>query len=139
MEVHKKTQHSLRPASRHKPACTTAWKKWLWSIAFIAPLLPSTVFADTYADTFASGTYTGSTGTLTWPATDWTGQTSNEGSVDIEIDLASLSWLQYDWFSATGDLDDAGDPDGVADNPEARITFGTYRGHDRIIYWEEIQ
>jgi hypothetical protein len=80
MEVRKKTQHSLRPGSRHEPACTTDWKKWLWSIAFIAPLLPSTVLADTYADTFASGTYTGSTGTLTWPAaTPWI-ETTDDGN-----------------------------------------------------------
>ena len=80
MEVRKKTQHSLRPGSRHEPACTTDWKKWLWSIAFIAPLLPSTVFADTYADTFASGTYTGSNGTLAWPAaTPWI-ETTDDGN-----------------------------------------------------------
>lgn len=117
----------------------------------------------TYADEFNCQAYNNQDGTINWSSL-WQEIVENDGplagnvtvesdgvqplyaiklnspgSVDIEIDLASLSWLQYDWFSATGDLDDAGDPDGVADNPEARITFGTYRGHDRIIYWEEIQ
>ncbi len=36
------------------------------------------------------------------------------------------SWLEYDW-SGGGDED-----------PEASVTFGQYRGHDRVIYWKEI-
>ena len=36
------------------------------------------------------------------------------------------SWLEYDW-SGSGDED-----------PEASVTFGQYRGHDRVIYWKEI-
>ncbi|MTJ00299.1 MAG: hypothetical protein FH752_16945 [Marinobacter adhaerens] len=29
------------------------------------------------------------------------------------------------------------DGDGVLDNPNALATFGVYRGHDRVIYWQE--
>jgi len=36
------------------------------------------------------------------------------------------SWLEYGW-SGSGDED-----------PEASVTFGQYRGHDRVIYWKEI-
>ena len=37
------------------------------------------------------------------------------------------SWLQFDW-----------DGNGSLDDPEAEVTFGQYRGHDRVIYWKEI-
>ncbi len=36
------------------------------------------------------------------------------------------SWLQYDW-SGGGNTD-----------PQGNVTFGQYRGHDKIIYWKEI-
>ncbi len=36
------------------------------------------------------------------------------------------SWLQDDY-----------DGDGTLDNPSAIATFGVYRGHDRVIYWQE--
>lgn len=39
---------------------------------------------------------------------------------------ASPSWLQFDW-------------NGLGfENPEAEISFGQYRGHDKIIYWKEV-
>ncbi|MFO7786146.1 MAG: DUF6701 domain-containing protein, partial [Halospina sp.] len=37
-------------------------------------------------------------------------------------------WLQDDF-----------DGDGSLENPTATATFGVYRGHDRIIYWREVQ
>jgi hypothetical protein len=39
---------------------------------------------------------------------------------------ASPTWLQYDWNGS-----------GFED-PQAEITFGQYRGHDKIIYWKEV-
>ena len=39
---------------------------------------------------------------------------------------ASPNWLQYDW-SGTG-----------FEDPQAEITFGQYRGHDKVIYWKEV-
>jgi len=37
-------------------------------------------------------------------------------------------WLKFEWGGyGTGYID-----------PSATATFGTYRGHDRIIYWREI-
>ncbi|WP_019528129.1 DUF6701 domain-containing protein [Dasania marina] len=51
----------------------------------------------------------------------------NTGS--LEFTLTVDSWLQYDW-----------DADGTfSDNPSARVTFGSYRGHDKIIYWRETE
>ncbi len=50
----------------------------------------------------------------------------NEGSV--EIAPTTNLWMRYDW-DADGDLDD----------PLSTATFGQFRGHDRIIFWREIQ
>ncbi|WP_250656586.1 LamG domain-containing protein [Alkalimarinus coralli] len=52
----------------------------------------------------------------------------NDGTVEISLDLSSQSWLRHDW-----------DGDGaVEDHPPVTATFGRYRGHDRIIYWREV-
>ncbi len=53
----------------------------------------------------------------------------NTGSVGIAVDLSSLEWLRHDW-DGDGSMDDP---------PAASATFGQYRGHDRIIYWREVQ
>lgn len=37
------------------------------------------------------------------------------------------AWLQFDW-----------DGNGSQDDPSGEVTFGQYRGHDRVIYWKEI-
>ncbi|MEH6912104.1 MAG: DUF6701 domain-containing protein, partial [Oceanicoccus sp.] len=50
---------------------------------------------------------------------------NNTGSLNITI--AVDDWLRFDWDSTS-----AGD-----ENPVSQVTFGTYRGHDRIIYWRE--
>lgn len=53
----------------------------------------------------------------------------NEGSVGVSLDISSWPWLQIDW-DGDGDLDT---------NASATASFGTYRGSDRVIYWQEIQ
>ncbi len=55
---------------------------------------------------------------------------ANSGSVlfDMELDANGLGYLMYDWEGTGSDI-----------NPDARATFGIYRGNDRIISWEEIQ
>jgi len=53
----------------------------------------------------------------------------NEGSVTYEYDTINfLPWLNTE-------NDDDGD---YADNPEGKVTFGQFRGNDRMIYWREI-
>lgn len=45
------------------------------------------------------------------------------GDLTIQVDVDP--WLEFDWLG-TGDVD-----------PSTQINFGSYRGHDRIIYWRE--
>jgi len=49
----------------------------------------------------------------------------NDGSVSLVLDVPS--WLEFDWLGS-GDID-----------PTAEAVFGRYRGHDRIIFWSELQ
>lgn len=44
------------------------------------------------------------------------------------VDTSGMDWLKFDW-----------DQDGSHDDdlPTATVTFGSYRGHDRVIYWQE--
>ena len=52
------------------------------------------------------------------------------GQFPVNIDLTNYLWLRHDW-----------NQDGNFDNdtalPTATINFGSYRGHDRVIYWRE--
>lgn len=52
----------------------------------------------------------------------------NYGSVIINYDLTNQSWLKFDW-----------DNDLSIDNPTGLLSFGYYRGSDRIIYWKEVR
>ncbi len=52
---------------------------------------------------------------------------TNYGSVLINIDLTNQPWLQFDW-----------DNDNTIDATNARLSFGYYRGSDRVIYWDEV-
>ncbi len=49
--------------------------------------------------------------------------TGNEGIVEVQLSVPA--WLQFDWLGA-GDTD-----------PGADATFGRFRGHDRIIFWQQ--
>jgi MSHA biogenesis protein MshQ len=53
-----------------------------------------------------------------------------QGEFIIGVDLTNLNWLTFDW-----DQGQTAGPDSKL--PNATITFGSYRGHDRIIYWRE--
>ncbi|MEX1213422.1 DUF6701 domain-containing protein [Saccharospirillum sp.] len=50
----------------------------------------------------------------------------NTGSARLTMNVPL--WLQDDFNG-----------DGVLSSPEATVTFGVYRGHDRIIYWREVE
>lgn len=53
-----------------------------------------------------------------------------QGSFPIDVDLLAFPWLRFDWDQ---DLDHADD----TRVPSATVTYGSYRGHDRVIYWQE--
>jgi MSHA biogenesis protein MshQ len=54
-----------------------------------------------------------------------------DGEIGVNVDLLTFPWLQYNWN---------GNVAGSLQNPPSTTTmFGQYRGHDRIIYWREIQ
>lgn len=55
----------------------------------------------------------------------------NNGSFYVDVDLSNTPWLQSDWNQNNDAADDTALPSG-------EITFGSYRGHDRVIYWREI-
>jgi MSHA biogenesis protein MshQ len=61
----------------------------------------------------------------------FTAPVTGTGSFIVRVDLTSYPWLRYDW-----------NQDGNHNNdtalPNANFGFGSYRGHDRIIYWREV-
>jgi len=50
------------------------------------------------------------------------------GTVRVNLNLATQPWLQYDWNS-----------DNVLDITSGQLSFGYYRGSDRVIYWREVR
>ena len=52
---------------------------------------------------------------------------NNQGSLNVEYQVPP--WLQYDWNNDTN----------FTNNPSAKLTFGIFRGNDRIIYQREIE
>lgn len=54
---------------------------------------------------------------------------SATGSFNVTVDLTSYPWLRFDW-NQDGNYSDTS-------LPPARFGFGSYRGHDRVIYWRE--
>ncbi len=55
---------------------------------------------------------------------------NRQGSLDVEFQVPA--WLQFDWTN----LDNLSDGP-YTQNPAATVTFGLFRGNDRIIYWRE--
>jgi MSHA biogenesis protein MshQ len=53
-----------------------------------------------------------------------------QGSFVVAVSLSSLDWLTFDW-----DQGKTLGPDGAL--PNASVSFGSYRGNDRVIYWRE--
>lgn len=52
------------------------------------------------------------------------------GSFPITVDLTNYPWLQFNWNRDASSANDTA-------IPPATISFGSYRGHDRVIYWQE--
>ncbi len=55
------------------------------------------------------------------------------GFFSVDINLINFPWLQFDW-NQDGDFNDAGE----SNLPRFTVTFESYRGHDRVIYWREV-
>jgi hypothetical protein len=56
---------------------------------------------------------------------------NNQGKVEVVKDVPT--WLQFDWSNLDGNFDGP-----YTENPSAIVTFGMYRGNDRVIQWREI-
>ncbi len=56
---------------------------------------------------------------------------TNTGSFNVDVDLTFYPWLRFDWNQNGNHSDDTS-------LPTATYTFGSYRNHDRVIYWREI-
>lgn len=54
----------------------------------------------------------------------------NMGAVTVDVDMSAYGWLQFDWDQDGSHTD--------SELPTATFTFGSYRGHDRIIFWREV-
>jgi hypothetical protein len=68
-----------------------------------------------------------------------------DGSILVEFDLNhaslpySLDFLSYDWRSTIEvDVLEPVEDNNYVNNPRGQINFGSYRGHDRVINWQEI-
>lgn len=53
----------------------------------------------------------------------------NMASFTTGVDLTNYPWLRFDW-DGDGDYSDTSVPDNS-------VNFGSYRGHDRMIFWQE--
>ena len=56
---------------------------------------------------------------------------TKQGVLDFEYQMPA--WLQFDWRNEDGKNDGPFDA-----NPSATLSFGLYRGNDRIISWREV-
>lgn len=59
--------------------------------------------------------------------------TSQNGYIPVTVDVNNYPWLQFDWNQADKGVID--DTDKIL--PMQQITFGQFRGNDRVIYWRE--
>ncbi len=55
----------------------------------------------------------------------------NLGAFVIDAQMTNYPWLRFDWNQNNDNADDT-------TQPSANINFGSYRGHDRVIYWREV-
>ena len=55
---------------------------------------------------------------------------TKQGALAVEYEVPS--WLKFDWSNADGLFNGP-----FIENPSSVVTFGRYRGNDRIIYWRE--
>jgi len=64
---------------------------------------------------------------------------THQGAVNLCLNVDN--WLKFDWNGDGLDLTQtcsASNPPSQGDNPMSTASFNQYRGHDRIIYWWEV-
>jgi hypothetical protein len=61
-----------------------------------------------------------------------------DNPIDPDVPKSTLDFLKYDWRTAADLYDETPEGANYNDNPRAIIEFGSYRGHDRVINWQEI-
>lgn len=68
---------------------------------------------------------------------------NRDGTAIVEFDLTDpslpfpLDFLSYDWRGA-GEIENINEDGNYSDNPRGQVGFGSYRGHDRVLNWQEI-
>ena len=66
-----------------------------------------------------------------------------DGAAIVEFNLTDsslpfpLDFLSYDWRGA-GEIENINEDGNYSDNPRGQVGFGSYRGHDRVLNWQEI-
>jgi hypothetical protein len=128
----------------------------MFDIAHLLPVTPARYpsLPDTYSDNLNDGEFLRTPGVSKVVAGETQAETGpnnpfyfrapgegNDGSVVMEFDLdaANLGFLKYDWRSENGAVVEDEDANGVyQDFPRALLEFGTYKGSDRIINWQEL-
>lgn len=85
---------------------------------------------DTTATNTSNTTLTAASGEFSLVLTAPSFNTGGTGYVPVSINLSSYPWLQFDW--------DTGGTGAVETTvPTQNVTFGQFRGNDRVIYWRE--
>jgi len=78
---------------------------------------------------FAEPTKSFSAGLYQWLLFSAPSVVGNNKQGSLELEYQVPPWLQYDWNNDTN----------FNNNPTAKLTFGIFRGNDRIIYQREIE
>jgi hypothetical protein len=66
-----------------------------------------------------------------------------DGTAIVEFNLTDsslpfpLDFLSWDWRGA-GETEDVNADGNYSDNPRGQVGFGSFRGHDRVLNWQEI-
>lgn len=112
-----------------KDACTPTFSSASFTPTYAAGSNLSATISN--ASAFASGV-----STFTVTLTDATTHALKSGYTDITAVLgasgANATWLQYAWpYVNPGNLN-------YTQNPKARITFGTFKGNNRVIFQQEM-
>lgn len=89
-----------------------------------------TTTVDTTPTNTSSTTLSAGSGLFSLTLTAPTFSSGTTGYVPVSINLSSYPWLQFDW-----DTNGTGAAESTL--PTKNVTFGQYRGNDRVISWRE--